>query len=332
MIVKAVFIVISMAVLFRCGTSGSGTSATPTPSASGSGTYYSTSMTATEAKLVDPVLFGEWHDLSKPEQAISSARGTETFIFGKISQKYNLERRSYIADNHVKYTVVTNTTVTPHQATLTVVTDYSGKISAGTTVKCLYDIAINKSEVVSTAAATYFKNIIALPRRTLSWICSTVGSDAFPTSLASAQQFQNIDDGFNDLKVNSFTESSDTIEIPFDATNSDHKSRTWDKDATMQDIRVIINYTGNVSPAGTQIYLVHPDGTTLLIHDKLTVDTGKYFRTVGDGGFPVDVSKWSGKTYGDLSKYKLRLIGYTTVDVGLFRVGIYPTLSASASL
>ena len=315
-----------VAILVHCGTKGDGgTTPMPTPNISGGSTDGSISESV--AKTLDPALFGEWHDLSNPTAGVSSKHGIETWVLGKIDQKFVLEKKRFDASVHARYLVQTNTTVTPHQLTLTVTSDYFGTNATGAIQKCVYGLSVITTESLTGDALTLYKSLISLPRRTLKVSCSAFGATDFPGAVDSkAQELHNIDDGFNDLKKDSFSSGeSSSLEIPFDPSNADRRVRTWDSTATFADLRVIIDYTGTVAPAGTQIYLIHPDGSKLLVHDKLAMESGKYFRTVGEGGFPLDTSSWVGKPYGDFSLYKLRLIGYSATDVKLFRVGIYPT-------
>lgn len=306
------------------GSSG-GESASPTPTQVPANSGVATSMTELQAKAVDPVLFGEWHDLSATNDLFTSIHGIETWNFGKIGGKYLLDRNVY-GSEHIKYLVQTNTTVTPHQLTFTVIYDFSGKIATGSKQLCIYNIAILTEEILTSAIFTRYQSIISLPRRLLQISCSAVNLTAFPTTFdATAQAFHNVDDGFNMLKENSYTQTNtSSIEIPFDSTNTDHKTDAWDKKMLIDDVRFILNFTGTASAAATQIYVIHEDGTELLVHDKITTDTEKFFRTVGVGGYPLDTSAWHGKALGDLDKYRLRILGFVGTDVPLFRVGIYP--------
>lgn len=276
------------------------------------------------AKLLDPVLFGEWHDLTKTALG-SSTHGVATWVLGKNKDRYVLERRAYGSD-HIKYLVQTNTAVSPHQLTLTVTNDYNSKVVAGTKQLCLYNIEISETESLTGELLARYRHLVSTPRRTLMLTCSTLGASAFPASIDSAaQRFENIDDGFSDLNSSSSTHSSGEFEFKFDATSDLRRPREWDKTALIEDVRIVINYKGKVVPSGTQVYLVHEDGTKLLVHDKLAMDAAKYYRTIGLGGYPLDIKPWKGKALGDLSNYKLRISGYTTDDVELFRVGLYPS-------
>ncbi len=285
------------------------------------------SMTFQEAKVVDPILFGEWHDLSAVNDQFTTIHGVETWSLGEIDGKYLLDRNVFGGD-HLKYTVQTNTSVVPHQLTLTVIYDFNAKIVAGTKQLCVYNIAILTQELLTGTLFARYQSLISLPRRMLQLSCSLPGITSFPTTMDnSAQVFHNIDDGFNQLKENSFSQTStSTIEVPFDSANPDHKNSSWNKEALIDGVRFTIDFTGTSLASATQVYIVHEDGTAILVHDKLATDSGKFFRTVGAGGYPLDTSAWHGKAFGDLDKYRLRLNGFVTTDVPLFRAGIYPTI------